>query len=258
MTEARTALESLRLRFPWPAQRPDVAAVPWVMVYGGRDLIRHLIAVRQPRVIVEIGAFMGGSVRQWLKVCPDLTVVAIDPWPQKKGPDPFSDGHPIGRLHADQFRMPDGLYHAFLATMWKHQRQVIPVRGNGCDMLPLLHAIGLRPDLIYIDADKRGAEIAICDELFPEAIICGDDWLWCDGWGYPSQKPVVDSARRRRRVLKTASNTWLIDDRPWTAAERMVWLRCLPQSLVRLLRAWMRARRGCDRAGNPVTPAQSS
>jgi hypothetical protein len=30
---------------------------------GGRDLIRHLFAVRQPRVIVEIGAFMGGSVR---------------------------------------------------------------------------------------------------------------------------------------------------------------------------------------------------
>jgi len=30
---------------------------------GGRDLIRHLIAVRQPRVIVEIGALLGGSVR---------------------------------------------------------------------------------------------------------------------------------------------------------------------------------------------------
>lgn len=60
---------------------------------------------------------------------------------------------------------------------------MIPVRGNGCEMLSLLHALGLRPDLIYIDADKQGAEIPICDELFPEAIICGDDWLWCDGWG---------------------------------------------------------------------------
>ena len=38
-------------------------AVPWVMDYGGRDLIRHLIAVRQPRVIVEIGVVLGGSVR---------------------------------------------------------------------------------------------------------------------------------------------------------------------------------------------------
>lgn len=97
MTEAPTALESLRLRFPWPAQGPDVAAVPWVMDYGGRDLIRHLIAVRQPHVIVEIGAFMGGSVRQWLAVSPNVTVVAIDPWPQKKSPNPFSDGHSISR-----------------------------------------------------------------------------------------------------------------------------------------------------------------
>jgi predicted O-methyltransferase YrrM len=256
MTEARTALESLRLRFAWPTQRPDVAAVPWVMDYGGKYLIRHLIAVRRPRVIVEIGAFMGGSVRQWLEVSPELTVVAIDPWPQKKSPDPFCDSHPIGRLHAGQFREPDGLYLAFLATMWEHRNRVIPLRGNGCDMLPVLHAIGLRPDLIYIDADKRGAEIAICDELFPEAIICGDDWLWRDGWGYPSQKPVHDSARRRRRVVKTASNTWLIDDRPWTAAELMIWLGCLPQSLVRRLRGWMRARRGCDSAGSPATPAR--
>jgi len=234
-----------------------VPAVPWVMDYGGRDLIRHLIAVRQPRVIVEIGAFMGGSVRQWLAMSPDVKVVAIDPWPQIKGPDPFWERHPIGRLHTGQFREPDGLHLAFLATMWEHRNSVIPVRGNGCDMLPVLHAVGLRPDLIYIDADKRGAEISICDELFPGAIICGDDWLWCDGWCYPTQKPVADSARRRRRVLKTASNTWLIDDRPWTAAERMIWLRCLPQSFVRRFRAWMRARHGCDSSGNPISAAKN-
>ena len=173
MIEATTALDLLRHRFPWPTQPPDVPSVPWVMDYGGRALIKHLIAARKPRVIVEIGAFVGGSVRQWLGVSPDVTVVAIDPWPQKKGPDAFFDGHPIGRLHSRQLREPDGLYHAFLATIWEHRDRVIPVRGRGCDMLPELHALGLRPDLIFIDADKRGAEIAICDDLFPEAIICG-------------------------------------------------------------------------------------
>lgn len=255
MTETTAAVDAVRDRFPWPDRKPDVPAVPWVMDYGGRALIKHLIATRQPRVIVEIGAFVGGSVRQWLEVSPDVTVVAIDPWPQKKGPDPFFDGHPIGRLHSRQLREPDGLYRAFLATMWEHRDRVIPVRGRGCDMLPVLHALGLRPDLIFIDADKRGAEIAICDDLFPEAIICGDDWLWCDGRCYPSQQPVGESARRRHRVLKCVSNTWLIDDRPWTAAERMIWLRGLPQSVLRRLTAWARARRGCNSAGNPAQPA---
>jgi len=257
MSAENTAIDALRSRFPWPAQRPGVPAVPWVMDYGGRDLIRRLISRRHPRVIVEIGAFVGGSVRQWLEVSPDVTVVAIDPWPQKKGPDSFSDSHPVGRLHARQLREPDGVYHAFLATMWDHRDRVIPVRGRGCEMLPVLHSLGLRPDLIFIDADKSGVEIAVCDDLFPEAVVCGDDWLWCDGRCYPSRQPVADSARRRGRVLKCVSNTWLIDDRPWTVAERMIWLRALPQSFVRRMTAWMRARRGCNSAGNPGRPARS-
>jgi hypothetical protein len=258
MIEATTALDSLRSRFPWPTRRPDVPAVPWVMDYGGRELIKHLITARKPRILVEIGAFVGGSVRQWLEVSPDVTVVAIDPWPQKKGPDPFCDTHPVGRLHSRQLREPDGVYHAFLATMWDHRDRVIPVRGRGCDMLPVLHELGLRPELIFVDADKSGAEIRLCDDLFPEAVICGDDWLWCDGRCYPSQQPVRESTRRRGRVLKCVSNTWLIDERPWTVEERILWLRELPIAVVRRVTAWVRARRGCNSAGNPVPASRSS
>lgn len=167
------------------------------MDYGGRDLIKHLIATRHLKVIIEIGAFVGGSVRQWLDVSPDVIVVAIDLWPQIRGPHFFYDTHPVGRMHARQLREPDGLYHAFLATLWEDREQVIPVRGRGTDMLPALHALGLRPDLVFIDADKQAAEIRLCDELFPEAIVCGDDWLWCDGRRFPSQPPVRESARRR-------------------------------------------------------------
>jgi hypothetical protein len=32
-------------------------------------------------------------------------------------------------------------------------------------------------------------------------------------------------------MLNCVSNTWLIDDRPWTVEERMIWLRGLPQSV---------------------------
>lgn len=106
-------------------------------------------------------------MRQWLAMSPDVKVVAIYPWPQIKGPDPFWDSHPIRRLHTGQFREPDGLYLAFLATMWVNRNSVISAHGNrcgnGCGILPVPHALGLRLDLIYIDADKRGAEISICD-----------------------------------------------------------------------------------------------
>lgn len=202
------------------------------------------------KLVVEIGAFVGGSVRQWLSVSPDVVVVAIDPWPQIEGPHAFYDGHPVGRVHARQLREPEGLFHAFLATLWEDRERVIPVRGTGDRMLPALHALGVRPDLIFIDADKQAAEIALCDELFPEALVSGDDWLWCDGKRFPSQQPVRDSARRRGRVLKVVSNTWLIDDRPWSLAERCLWLAGLPTAARRRLTAWRRRRRGLDSAGN--------
>lgn len=251
MSNASATIHKVRSQFPWPTQRPAVAAVPWVMDYGGRQLITRLIATRHLRVIVEIGAFVGGSVRQWLSVSPDVVVVAIDPWPQIEGPHAFYDAHPVGRVHGRQLREPDGLFQSFLATLWEDRDRVIPVRGTGERMLPALHALGLRPDLIFIDADKQGAEIGICDQLFPEAVVCGDDWLWCDGSRFPSQQPVRESARRRGRVVKVVSNTWLIDDRPWTVAERRLWLEGLPTAARRRFTAWRRARAGLDSSGTP-------
>lgn len=246
------ALAELKRRYPWPDRCPDVPAVPWVMDYGGRELIKCTVASRGLRVIVEIGVFVGGSVRQWLGASPDATVVAVDPWPQITGPHVFYDTHPVGRAHGEQLRRPDGLYDAFLATLWDERERVVPMRATGCAALTVLNEVGLRPDMIFIDADKQAAEIRLCDKLFPQAIVCGDDWLWCDGRQFPTQQPVRESARLRRRTLKVVSNTWLIDDRPWTLAERVMWLRGLRTSLVRRITAWQRARQGLDSAGNPV------
>jgi hypothetical protein len=72
-------------------------------------------------------------------------------------------------------------------------------------MLAALHSAGLRPDLIFIDADKQAAEIQLCDELFPEAIVCGDDWLWLLGlkmaWGLRKT-----AWKRARQGLDSAGN----------------------------------------------------
>jgi hypothetical protein len=57
----------------------------------------------------------------------------------------------------------------------KHRRQHDRARESSLDVLPELHSLGLRPDMVYIDADKKGHEIPVCDELFPDAVIAGDD-----------------------------------------------------------------------------------
>lgn len=40
------ALAELKRRCPWPDRCPDVPAVPWVMDYGGRELITRTVASR--------------------------------------------------------------------------------------------------------------------------------------------------------------------------------------------------------------------
>lgn len=221
----------LQERFPWPSECPDVKPVHWALDYGGRALITNLIARRKVRVVLEIGVFLGGSVRQWLSASPDVLVVAVDPWPQINLPNRFILNHPIGRRHWDQISAPDGLYQTFLSSLREMRQRILPVRAASMAVLPELHTLGLRPELVYLDADKTGEEITLCEKLFPGALISGDDWWWQDGRQFPIQMPVKESCRRRGRHLKQADNTWLIDVQPWTWQERQIRLRCLPSEL---------------------------
>jgi hypothetical protein len=55
---------------------------------------------------------------------------------------------------------------------------LIPCKLDSCAALPVLKDIGIKPDLIYIDAsqhyDHVVADVTSCLELFPDAIITGN------------------------------------------------------------------------------------
>lgn len=233
-------LKRLGEQHPWPESRPPVDPVPWSMDYGGRRLITDLIVSRDIRLLLEIGSFLGGSARQWLEASPNVVVVCIDPWLDISGPRPLMDAHPVGRLFGQQLRRPGGLYDSFLSSMWELKARVTPVRGKAADILTDLHQLGLRPDLIYIDADKKGDEIAICDELFPDALIGGDDWNWSDGYEFTIRSPARKSAFKRKRFLKHFGNTWLIDDRPWSLSERLLQLKDAPRGYAQVMHSFLR------------------
>lgn len=252
-----SAWSALRERFPWPERRPEAAPIAWSMDYGGRGLILDAIRRRGVRVILEIGVFLGGSLRQWLAASPDTVAVAVDPWPDLKripGNPRFVERHPIGRRHAEQLFRPGGLHDTFLASMWDLRDRVVPVRGTGLELLPTLRELGLRPDLIYVDADKKGAELPRCLELFPDALVGGDDWIWQDGRIFPIREPARELARRQGRVLKAIDNTWLIDDRPWSGFQRRLWCTRLPSTLVHELDARRQRLVGRNSAGTRVSP----
>ncbi len=207
------ALTALRAQYPWPNDCPAVAPIDWALDGGGRHLVLEMIEKHSVRVIVEIGAFLGGSVKMWLAASPEIVVVAVDPWK-----DPWEDfarnsGRPASE--ALQLDEPGGGYRTFLRNFWEERHRVIPIRGKSPDKLHDLHAAGLRPDLVYIDSDKSGRELEVCEALFPGAIICGDDWLWAPEQGYPIRRPVQTFCRNHGRYLRVDHHTWVIDtERP--------------------------------------------
>lgn len=222
--------ERLLQEHPWPEQRPKEAPVDWSMDAGGRDTLVRLIRERRMTTVLEIGVFLGGSLRQWLAASPAVRVVAVDPWPC------FPEMPEVVRRHGKPAAVatqltahPDALYHTFLGNFWEDRHRVVPVRSTGVEVLERLAAMGFQPDLIYLDADKSGEELHLCERLFPRALLAGDDWFWTDaGEAYrgrdeehPIRGPVRASAGRRKGHLLVDQSTWVVLDSSPSLSSRL-------------------------------------
>lgn len=208
-------IAELRQRYPWPENHPGIPTIDWSLDGGGRWMVQELIRRRQLKTVLEIGSFLGGSIRDWLSASDDVTVVAVDPWPDSW--DVTSVARQLGKSDEviAQLTASDGMYQTFLANLWDSQERVIPVREYSPAILFQLQEIGLQPDLIYLDSDKIGSEIQLCHRLFPGALMTGDDWGWTDDTGAcPIRKPVTEFCKTHGRHLRVENATWIIDTEP--------------------------------------------
>ena len=189
-------------------------------------MVQELLSRRDLKIVLEIGSFLGGSVRNWLDASKDVVVVAVDPWPDSW--DVTSIARQLGKSDEliAQLSATNGMYHTFLANLWDQQDRVIPVREYSPAILYELQNIGLTPDLIYLDSDKTGSEIELCHQLFPGALMTGDDWGWNDETGeYPIRKPVTEFCQIHDRHLRVENATWVIDTQPASVRFRLRTLR---------------------------------
>lgn len=208
--------DHFRRHYPWPDN--DRAVSPFLVDIdgGGRFLVDRLIARRHNPTLLEIGAFLGGSTLRWLRVSPSIDVVALDPWPDGIAADfvtqneawrnwPAPSDDILRTLEAE-----DGLYQTFLANLAPHKDRVVPVRGPSEQLLDQLAANGLKPDIIYIDADKKRSDLDDCFRLWPEAQLTGDDYLWAPERGYPMQQHVNAFAAEHGYTVRHVLHTWVL------------------------------------------------
>jgi len=208
MPLSKDDLQKLRKNFTWPDTKPDFSEVDWILDGGGRHLVYNKIDKDTPFLIIEIGSFLGSSIKFWLNKSANIYVIAIDPW-EDGWPEGYAKKHKRYDV-AKQFSRKDGLYMTFLSSLWQHKKQIFPIRGKSPDKLYEIAKIGIEPDLLYFDSDKVGDDIKIAHSLFPNAIIAGDDWTWGINDGYPIRNAVKEFIKENNYNVVSDKATWVI------------------------------------------------
>ena len=215
------AFRALAKRYPWPSIA-GVPRWPFTLDGGGRERIEAIITEHRPAVMLEIGCFLCGSSRRWLETDQSLRLVGVDPWGEALidqcrryvGRPRLTAAYPDP---ADQKAFADsvaayGPLACALANISDFRDRFVPVVGASPGILPALKRWDIMPDLIYIDADKKAADLMIAHRLWPNARITGDDWTWNRTKGYPMRKTVERFAARKGYRVETDGSTWILEN----------------------------------------------
>lgn len=185
---------------------------------GGRNLLVNEIEAKGVRLMVEIGCYLCGSTRLWLGSCPDLTVIGIDPW---EGDWHESLEHFDRTLTKPWSKIDDraaviasvrehGGYLSSNANVREYADRFFPVRGRSPAKLYELKDAGVVPDMVYFDSNKQMDDLAVAHDLWPDAILCGDDWTWGEDRGFPIRAVIEAFCETHGWRVQARGATWLI------------------------------------------------
>lgn len=167
--------------------------------FGGADFFDVLIRNRKPRLIIEVGSWMGHSAvhisRKAVEASGEIAMICVDTW-LGSSEHYFDDAH-LADLALTNGR-PD-FYRQFLANVLFHHQQdhIIPLSLPSHTGYEILAKLGLSADLIYIDAghgynDVKRDVTDYSKLLSASGVIVGDDYF------YPPVKRAVDDFAKAR------------------------------------------------------------
>lgn len=218
-SKSQNIIELLRNNYGNPSQNHSFKPFYWCLDGGGKELIKDTIVSKNISVMLEVGVFFGGSTKQWLDASSELMVIGIDPFPKlvnylKNNIHIYEKHIEFKELNykslIEQLGKPEGSYFSVMSNLQEYGDRFFPIKGTSPDKLYELKNIGITPELIYIDSDKKMDELEVCHQLFPDCIISGDDWTWHKEEGYPIRKPIEEFAQKYDYEVISSRATWLL------------------------------------------------
>jgi len=179
------SIDKIKELFTWPSDRPEAPDDfhNWAFSWAHEKGFTYLIETRKPKIILEIGSWLGkGSTSYMLMNSPESHLIALDHWSDKKE-DFIGTFYPMYCVERD-YKHIENIWNKFLKNTWEYRDRLTPLRKFSSEGLEILNEMNLDIDLIYLDADHGYDsvmyELEKCTEYWPNATLCGDDYLWED------------------------------------------------------------------------------
>ncbi len=199
---SESAISTLKQRYPWPGERPDVPEdVTGWCGSDNRRAFRELLG-DSSKIVVELGVYLGLSTKYLAEAAPNATILSVDHF----------EGS-VKQLHNPQdWIKPDLLYPTFCRNLWPYRQRIVPMRTTIGKAMHEIHELGIVPNLLYVDGEHDAASVyhdtTTALSLFPDSDLIGDDWL------HPTVRMGVVRATIHSKQLRVfGCNCWYVPSR---------------------------------------------
>ena len=178
---------------PPSIQADQIQPIHLASTQSGRNLIAEyiqpLILSKERVIMVELGCFLGGSSALWASLSPSLSVIGVDLW-SNDFTETLSSLYScpaksklISYLKPIEFKQLLSILESigsltYVCHAMRTFPNFYPFRSRSQNALLSLYCRKLYPDIIYFDADKNVSDVLTALHLFPQSLICGDDFKY--------------------------------------------------------------------------------
>ena len=134
-----------------------------------QQALHEALVEKQPRLIVEIGSWIGYSCCFMASRAPEAKIICLDTWRGSRD---------IYEMRSTEPFIADS-YDRFLSNTWHLKERVHPFKIDGVNGMRMLWETGLVPDLVFIDGgheyESAYGDIHMTMRCFPSTLIVLDD-----------------------------------------------------------------------------------